>query len=365
MLLCNTKLNINDKEVSTTSFILRERVFMARETKKLFSTTPEQIAKINPENLQLIEEFMDYYEATDHTEKSLKVTRSNLNIFFVWLMEKGRNKDFCNVKKKDILAFQSYLVKEGLSPARIRALKSSLSSLSKYIEDILDEEEKWEGFRNIVNKVPSPVLSPVREKTMLNDDQVVEVLNALVEKKKYQHACALALAWCSGSRKAELLRFKMSYINDKNLRFGGNLYMTPEPIKTKGRGKQGKLLEKYILADKFKPYFDLWQEERERMGVPSTMDEMFITKHGDTFVPMQESHLDSYAKTFSRMFGCHFYFHCMRHACCTGMLRAGLSAQQVCLLFGWASVDMVNVYDDRSKDEIIGDLFGEGSSIKL
>lgn len=337
---------------------------MARQTKKLFNTTQDDIDKINPDNLELIEEFLDFYEATDHTEKSIKVTRSNLNIFFVWLMQKGKNKDFCEIKKKDILAFQSYLVKEGMSPARIRHLKSSLSSLSKYVEDMLDEEEKWENFRNIINKVPNPVLAPVREKTILTDEQVVKVLDELVEKKKFQHACALALAWCSGSRKAELLRFKMSYIDDKNLRFNGKLYMTPEQIKTKGRGKQGKLLDKYIIADKFKPYFDLWKEERIRIGVPEDLDCMFVVKKGDAFVPMQETTLDSYSGTFSRMFGEHFYFHCMRHACCTGMLRAGLSAEVVQLLFGWSSSDMLRIYDDRPKDEVMGDMFNN-TDIKL
>ena len=106
---------------------------MARKTQKTFNTTPEEVASINPDNLELIEEFIMFFEATDHSEKSVKVTRSNLNIFFVWLMKNRKNKDFCEIKKKDILAYQSYLMKQGLSPARIRALKSSLSSLSTYI----------------------------------------------------------------------------------------------------------------------------------------------------------------------------------------------------------------------------------------
>ena len=173
---------------------------MARTTKKVFATAPDDIANINPDNLELINDFLDFYSATDHSEKSVKVTRSNLNIFFVWLMKNRKNKDFCDVKKKDILAYQSFLMKEGLSPARVRALKSSLSSLSGYIEDMLDEEEKWEDFRNIVNKVKNPILAPVREKTVLEDEEVQELLDQLVEKKQYQRACALALAWGSGSR---------------------------------------------------------------------------------------------------------------------------------------------------------------------
>lgn len=338
---------------------------MARKTKKVFATAPEEIANINPDNLELIEDFIDYFITTDHSEKSAKVTRSNLNIFFVWLMKNRKNKDFCDVKKKDILAYQSYLMKEGLSPARIRALKSSLSSLSTYIEDMLDEEEKWEDFRNIVNKVKNPILAPVREKTVLEDEQVQKLLDLLVEKKQYQRACALALAWASGSRKSELLRFKVSYIDDSNLKFGGVLYMTPEKIKTKGRGQQGKLLEKYILVSKFKKYFDLWMEERERLGVPKDVDWIFVTKENDKYVQMKETTLDSYAKAFSRILGCDFYFHCMRHNFTTEMLRSGIPAEVVKNPVGWESVDLVSTYDDRSKDEVFGQYFTEDGIKKV
>ena len=332
---------------------------MARKTKKVFATTPEEIANINPDNLELIEDFIDYFITTDHSEKSAKVTRSNLNIFFVWLMKNRKNKDFCDVKKKDILAYQSYLMKEGLSPARIRALKSSLSSLSTYIEDMLDEEEKWENFRNIINKVKNPVLTHVREKTVLDDSQVQKLLDLLVEKKQYQRACALALAWASGSRKSELLRFKVSYIDDSNLKFGGTLYMTPEKIKTKGRGQQGKLVERYVLVNKFKKYFDLWMEERERLGVPKDVDWIFVTKENDKYIQMKETTLDSYAKVFSRMLGCDFYFHCLRHNFTTEMLRSGIPAEVIKELISWSSVDMVSVYDDRPKDEVLGQYFTE------
>ena len=332
---------------------------VARKTKKTFSTTAEDIAKINPDNLELIEEFMDYYLTVDHSEKSAKVTRSNLNIFFVWLMNHRKNKDFCDIKKKDILGFQGHLMKEGLSPARIRALKSSLSSLSKYIEDMLDEEDKWEDFKNIVNKVPNPVLAPVREKTVLEDEQVEKLLDFLVSKQQYQKACVLALAWASGARKAELLRFKMSYIKDENLRFGGALYMTPEKMKTKGRGQQGKLLERYVLANKFKKYFDLWAEERKVLGIPEDMDEMFVVRRNGEFVPMQETTLDSYAKTFGKMLNVDFYFHCLRHNFTTELLRAGIPAEVVKEIVGWASIDLVSTYDDRPKDEVLGQFFSD------
>ena len=88
-------------------------------------------------------------------------------------------------------------------------------------------------------------------------------LETLVEKKKYQTACAVALAIFSGARKSELTRFKVDYFNEENIIFDA-LFKTKEKIKTKGRGK-GKFIHKYVLLD-FKKYFDLWMAERERLG---------------------------------------------------------------------------------------------------
>ena len=61
--------------------------------------------------------------------------------------------------------------------------------------------------------------------------------------------------------------------------------------------------------------------------------------------------LESYAETFSKEMNCDFYFHCMRHSCCTEMLRAGLPDSLVVELFGWSSSDLLKVYDDRAKEE--------------
>ena len=101
--------------------------------------------------------------------------------------------NFVDIKKRDIMNFQNYLIKQGLSPARIRVLRSSISSLSNFIENILDEEEKYENFRNIVNKIPAPTLQAVREKTVISDEEVEVLLDTLVKKNKIQQIQVLYL----------------------------------------------------------------------------------------------------------------------------------------------------------------------------
>ena len=124
--------------------------------------------------------------------------------------------------------FQNYLIKQGLSPARIRVLRSSISSLSNFIENILDEEEKYENFRNIVNKIPAPTLQAVREKTVISDEEVEILLDTLVKKNKIQLACFVAMAAYSGARKSELVQYKTTFFKDENVR--NNKLITGVPI---------------------------------------------------------------------------------------------------------------------------------------
>ena len=188
---------------------------MGRQTNFVLNTTQEDIDNILPDNKELMEDFINYLESTDHAKTSLKVYKNNMEIFFVYLLKHAKNKDFVNIKKRDILNFQNYMIKNGLSSSRIKNIKSTISSLSNFIESILDEEEKWEDFRNIVNKIPAPNPNAVREKTVLADEDCQRLLDYLVENKQYQKACAFALAWASGRRKSELLRIKRSYIDEK------------------------------------------------------------------------------------------------------------------------------------------------------
>ena len=68
----------------------------------------------------------------------------------------------------------------------MRRVKSTMSSLSNYIENMLDDE--FENYRPIVRKIENPQACAVREKTVLEDEQLEDLLEHLVEKKKYDKA---------------------------------------------------------------------------------------------------------------------------------------------------------------------------------
>lgn len=350
---------------------------MARKTEKKFKTTPDEIAKIRPENLKLKDEFVEYLYGTDHSESTIKVYKNNLDIFFIFVMKYLKNKDFCKLKKKDVVKLQNIMLQNDLSPARIRNVKSSISSLANYCENILaddideDEEDedilKWDGFRNIINKIPAPTLSSVREKTILEQDECKKLIDDLISEGKIQQACAFALAWSSGRRKSELLRIKRHHIKEENVVFG-SFYRTPEKIKTKGFGSKGKMLQLYIYKPKFDEYFNLWMKKREEMGVPNEIDDIFVTKDSNgNWRPISKSLLNYWSQDFSKRLNKDFYWHCMRHNFTTYLSESKIPHNIIKDIIGWESLEMVARYTDTDINDKLGEYFdsnGIKSNIK-
>jgi len=328
---------------------------VGRATKINSITSPELLAQINPQNQRLVKDFLMYLKSIQRADTTIESYKNDLEIFFVWNLQNAGNKFFVDVSKRDIISYQSYLLTENEnSPARVRRLKASLSSLSNYIENILDDE--YPGFKNIINKIESPVNEPVRQKSVFTEAQIQGLLSFLVENKQYQKACAVALAAYSGARKSELLRFKVAYFDDKNIVFG-SLYKTPEKIRTKGRGKQGKQLNKYVLSKKFKPYFDLWMADRAEKGIDGEW--LFVNITGGEWQQMQTSTLDTWCDSFSKVLGMPFYWHSMRHMFATELKRTGLPDSVIVSLFGWKNADMLTIYDDSEADENLDKFFSE------
>lgn len=326
---------------------------MARKTKRNSITDSESLAAINPENARLISDFMEYLRSTQKSETTIAVYLNDLQIAMVWCLKHNGNKIFTKWTKRDIISFQGWLINENEnSPARVRRIKATLSSLSNYIESVCDDE--FPGFRNIIHKVESPVAQPVREKTVLADEQLDGLLEQLSTEGEHEKACMLALAMCSGRRKSELVRFKANYFDDKNIIYG-SLYKTPEMVKTKGRGK-GKFLYCYTLVKKFRPYYDAWMQERTEKKIES---EWLFPLRSDPSQHMSAQTLNSWAQTFSRLLGVDFYWHCLRHAFCTRLVRAGLPDGVIQDIIGWSSADMLRIYTDIPVDEQLGKYFDE------
>jgi integrase len=322
---------------------------MGRKTVYNNITSEELINQISTQNKDLMNDFLDYLSSVDRSIKTINSYRSDLEIFFVWNLQNNNNKYFVELTKRELAKFQNHALNTWeWSPNRIRRVKSTLSSMSKYIENILDDE--IENFRPIISKIESPKKEPRREKTIIPDEEVDRVLNELVEKGKYQMAVALSLAAMSGARKSELLLFKVDFFKDENIVFDA-LYKT-DKIRTKGFGKMGKQLNKYVVID-FKKYLDLWIEKRKELGIESEW--LFVKEK--TGEQLKVSTLDSWAEILSRRFETDFYWHCMRHYLATKLRKYNLPTAIIQEFFGWSNSAMVDIYDDTEKSDEFGKYF--------
>ena len=327
---------------------------MPRKTEQHTIVTPELWDKVSNENKELMNEFIEYCKSTNKSVKTVDGYLNDIMIFLVWNLQYNNNKFFVDFTKRDVIKYQGWMVNtQKLSSARVRRLKSAISSMSNFIEAIMDD--LYPNFRPIINKIPSPPRQNVRDKTALTNEQIEDLLNYLIENNKYQQACALALAVSSGSRKSEILRFKVSYFTDENIIFGA-LYKTPEKIKTKGRGN-GKFINRYVLAKTFKPYFDLWMKQRQELGIEG--EEIFWNKYGGVWKPADISLLNSWAMTFSKILNIDFYFHCTRNYFTTMLCQANIPADVIKDIIGWESTDMVSLYNLTEVDDELGKYFNE------
>lgn len=321
-------------------------------------TNNELLSQVNPENIRLQKDYLNYLRSTQKAESTIKVYKNDIDIAFVWALQNCSNKFFVNWTKRDIVALQDWLINtNNNSPARVRRIKATLSSMSNYICNICDDE--FPDFRNIIHKVENPVNQMVREKTVLSEEQLDKLLNILVEKKQFKKACMLALAMCSGRRKAELVRFKVSYFDEENICFGA-LYKTPELVRTKGKGN-GKYIHCYTLVDKFKPYLDLWLKDREEKGIES---EWLFPMDSDYSQHMKSDTLNSWAISFSKILNIDFYWHSLRHYMTTYLSRSGIPDTVIAKVINWESVDMVNIYNDTPLEENLEQYFGANKDKK-
>ena len=318
---------------------------MPRKTFRNKITSDELTAQINPENINLMKRFLKE-KSTRTSDKTIVVYDSNLTIFFTWNLLHNNNKFFIDIKKLEFADFFSFAVdelKEG--SAKLNGMRSVLSSFSAFIEKFYDEE--YPNFRNVILKVvESSPKEQRREKTILSVEQVEELLVYLSKHNK-QQACWVALAITSGARFTELLSFETDMIDENRTAFGDLFLETTRQLKTKGRGKAGKLLYKYILREKFLPYYNVWLVERAKILKKKKLNHNFIFIKNDG-TPATPATIRGWVREFEDHLKVPFYTHALRHYLTTLLSKKNVPQVLIKEIFGWSSLEMVSLYDDST-----------------
>lgn len=324
---------------------------MARQTFRKVITSDEAINKINPKNKKLIERFLKHKNAKC-SDLTIKNYRSDLNILFCYNLYNNENKFFIDLKKIELAEFFDYgLLELKWSGNRYARMRSLVSSFSDFIFDFLDED--YPTFKNIVNKaVPKVPKIPVRKKTVVTTEQVYELRNNLLENGRLQEATYLMLLASSGARISESLRIDVDMIDENNTAFGDLFLETTREFKTKGHGKNGEMMTRYIIKDTFLPIYKQWLEKRKEIMEKNNKvhNSMFIKSNGD---PITKSGVNYWISKWENVLGIDCYAHMMRHFIVSDLTRKGCSSSFVVAVMKWKSGDaMYNIYNDvEDKDK--------------
>jgi len=323
----------------------------------------ESWESVNDHNKKIVEEYLINLGAEGRSSKTIEKYTHNLKLFFQWILIHKENAEFHSLKKRDYVAWLNYLVnKQKLSPNRVRVLRSTISSLSNFCENILGEDDdfpEYKGFRNAVIKVNPPVLALVRDKTFLTKEQIEDLVQILFEKKHHQRALYVMLSYITGARKAEIQQMKISDFK-KVLDRDGRLYYKTHPIRCKGRGLEGKIREFIIIKDEIDYWLNLWLEQRANSNIIDNCDSLFVVSRGGQYHEIKEDTFNSWCKAFEKIIGVAIYPHAFRGSIATQLVNVEKrDMSKVQTLLGHKSLETTQHYiQDISGDDIF-DLFDE------
>lgn len=306
-------------------------------------------------NKILLNDFLDYCEASNKSPQTKYQYEQQLRIFFVFVCEQCENKYFIDLKKRDLIKFANWLVNNiQASPNRVSSLKSAISSLSKYVEKVLDDE--YPTFRNLTSVIEIGGKQPVREKNVFDENDIQECLEKLTEDKKYQMACCLSLMFNSGARISEVVQFKVNDFENIALHseeFGD--IAESHVMRTKGKGKLGKQISRFVFMKDFKQYLDKYMDWRKENGIKN--EYLFVTYRDGDWEPAKQSQIRSWFSKIEKVMGRNINPHAMRHAALTFLKRQGVPDSVLQKFFKWENISMVEVYSDITDTEELSNYF--------
>lgn len=317
---------------------------IGRKTKQNSYWTQEKWDKVNPQNKQLIDDFINALDALDRTHATMDTYRNALQIAMIFFMDQCNNKFFVDIKKLDVLKLQNYLLNTmELSSARVRFIKSSLSSLSNFIENYYESE--YPLFRNIINKIEHPAKVNKRDKTFLTEEQVNKLIKYLEEKQDWLKLTLISLALESGARKAELFQVTKDSINNK---VKDGMYKT-NIVRGKGRSKQGKKFN-LVFGEQTAKY---WRKYLEVRGYDDC-ELLFVTRDK---TPLKPVAFNKYCEQFSKVLGIDVYPHCFRSSRATILSEQGVDINKIKSLLHHESAETTSIYIRPRDEEDIEDIF--------
>lgn len=316
--------------------------------------------EIDEENKMLIEEFLQQQHLSPAT---LKQYESGLKIFAKWVhdfcLPKGKKKIY-DLKPRDALKYQNWLISKELSPNAIKFKRSTVSSLCGYIEVYYGEDYK--DFRNIFTKaIPNVAKSNVKEKIPLTSKEIETIVNELIKRGDLQKLAYVYFTYITGCRREEsrqLLKEVVDYelLKDKDGK-NKNFYSTHN-IRAKGRGKEGKV-RKFAFDQKAMDAIRAWVKYRSEQVENDDCPYVFVSKHKDGYRQISANTFNLWCEYFSKIIGGKpVHPHLFRSSRATNaVVDEGKDIKSVQKLLGHESSQTTEIYVVRDTTDDLDELF--------
>ena len=327
--------------------------------RKVFGFTDEEYRKfVHEDDQELVDDFLE--QQSHLSDQTLKQYRSSLMIFLKWNHDKNKNKELTELKPRDGLRFQNYLLNEGLGTSAIKLRRSTVSSFYGYLEVFWSDE--YPDVRNIYSKaVPSVGSVKKKEKEPLTLNEIAKITEALEEREEWQKLAYFWFSIGSGARREEVRQVLREVANyDKFVKDGDekNYYLTNK-VRAKGKGREGKVRRHYITEEAME-YIQKWIRFRESNYDFDDNEHLFVTVNvsGEKVNQISASTFNVWCNEFSEYIdGKKVYPHLLRTTRATLLSDEGIDIRAIQKLLGHEDASTTSIYIISDNDEI-DDIFG-------
>ena len=327
--------------------------------RKVFGFTNEEYRElVHEEDQELVDDFLE--QQSHLSDQTLKQYRSSLMIFLKWNHDKNRNKELTELKPRDGLRFQNYLLNKGLGTSAIKLRRSTVSSFYGYLEVFWSDE--YPDVRNIYSKaVPSVGSIKKKEKEPLTLNEIAKITGALEEKEEWQKLAYFWFSIGSGARREEVRQVLKEVADyDKFVKDGEekNYYLTNK-VRAKGKGREGKVRRHYITEEAME-YIQKWVRFREDNYDFDDNEHLFVTVNvsGEKVNQISASTFNVWCNEFSEYIdGKRVHPHLLRTTRATLLSDEGVDIRAIQKLLGHEDASTTSIYIISDNDEI-DDIFG-------
>jgi len=319
----------------------------------------------NEYNRKIVDEFLK--NSTQLSKQTIKSYRSNLMIWFNYVKENLDNKPQTEIKSRDYMFYQNWLINLNHSSSDIKNKRAAVSSLNNYI--VLFYSDIYPMFKNfIVRGMPQPEKSFVHEKKPPNKEEFNHLINELKKREEWQKVAWLMVSYTTGCRRAEsrqllkeiagydpIVKTKESINDDGKIEIRTSTFYLTHKVRCKGRGRKGSVRPLCFDVDTMVA-IKKWIEVRGNDDCPY----LFVAKNSVNTNQISESSLNSWCNgLFSDIVGRRIHPHIFRESrASVGVLEEGRDIKSISRLLGHKSEETTKIYIiGDTEDDDMDDLF--------